>query len=298
MTDTRLRAGGNNNFRGVAYMATYALFQSLIWVVVRVLSDRYTPELLVFYRNAFGLLVILPLLATRGRSLFHTARPWLHGVRGLVACVGVYSLFYALANAPLATVVAITYLAPLFSSVIAVAFMGERANALRLAALVIGFAGMVMVAQPSLAEGAFFGVTAALLGAVMTAAAFVAVKVLSRTEDMATMVASQFVLLVPVSLWLALDHWVWPSPADFALMAFMGLGFTIAQSAMARAFASADATVVLPVDFLRLLVATVAGVVLFGEVPDILVWLGGALILAAAVMAGFRLRSGVPVNNL
>ncbi|WP_417460017.1 DMT family transporter [Kordiimonas sp.] len=287
MTTSSLTAGGNNNLRGVAFMATYAICQSLIWVAVRLLAERYSPELLVFYRNFFGLIAMMPLIISRGPGILKTSRPLMHGVRGLVACVGVYSLFYALSTAPLATVVAITYLAPIFSGITAVLFMGERAGPARYIALVLGFIGMLIVVQPSHASGATFGVAAALVGAVMTAGAFVSVKMLSRTEDMGTMVVSQFVLLLPVSFIIALNHWVWPSFADFCLMALMGLGFTVAQSAMARAFAAADATVVLPVDFLRLLVAAVAGVVLFGEMPDIMVWGGGFLILMAAVLSAY-----------
>lgn len=283
--------------RGVAFMAAYAIFQSLVWVLVRLLADRYAPELLVFYRNFFGLLAVLPLILRHGSGLFATQRPWLHGLRGLIACGGVYSLFYALTAAPLATVVAITYLAPLLSGLMAVLFLGERAHPVHLCALAVGFGGMVMVVQPSLVDGSALGVAAAFLGAVLTAAAFVTVKLLSRSERLPIMVASQFLLLVPVSFFVALEHWVWPSLADFALMALMGLGFVLAQAAMARAFASADATVVLPVDFLRLLVATVAGVVLFGEVPDGMVWLGAACILAAAVLAGLRPSGRLVVNK-
>ncbi|WP_417449389.1 DMT family transporter [Kordiimonas sp.] len=290
--------GISNNLRGVAFMAAYAVCQSLIWVVVRLLSERYAPELLVFYRNFFGLLVMLPLLITRGRMTFRTTRPWLHGLRGLVACVGVYSLFFALSAAPLATVVAITYLAPLFASLIAVTLMGERASGMRVVGLLLGFAGMVMVIQPSATGQATMGVLAALVGAVMTGGAFITVKILSRTEATGTMVATQFILLVPVSFFVALDHWVWPGFPDFVLLVVLGLGFSAAQSAMARAFAFADATVVLPVDFLRLLVAAVAGMVLFGEVPELMTWLGAAFILTGAVMAVLRPRTEAVVNKL
>ena len=298
MTASPLVLGGQGNLRGVAYMATYAVFQSLVWVLVRLLSDRYAPELLVFYRNFFGLLAVLPLLWRHGGMVFATKRPWLHGLRGLIACGGVYSLFYALTYAPLATVVAITYLAPLLSGVMAVLLLGERVQRLHVLALALGFTGMMIVVQPAWAGGFTFGIAAALLGAVLTAAAFVTVKVLSRTEALPAMVASQFLLLVPVSLYGALDHWVWPTAEDFALMALMGLGFVLAQAAMARAFTSADATVVLPVDFLRLLVATLAGVMLFGEVPESMVWLGALCILVAAVLAAFRAPRVGPVNKL
>lgn len=297
MTISSLADSTNTNMRGVAFMATYAVCQSLIWVAVRLLAERYSPELLVFYRNFFGLIALMPLIIRRGPAIFRTSRPLMHGMRGLVACVGVYSLFYAIANAPLATVVAITYLAPVFSGLVAVLCMGERPGPARYVALGVGFIGMLIVVQPSYAAGATFGVAAAFIGAVMTAGAFLSVKVLSRTEDMGTMVVSQFILLLPVSFVVALDHWVWPSLADFCLMALMGLGFTLAQSAMARAFAAADATIVLPVDFLRLLVAAVAGVVLFGEVPDFMVWGGGFLILVAAVVSAYGRPHPVTENE-
>jgi drug/metabolite transporter (DMT)-like permease len=282
--------------RAVMFMAAYTIGQSLVWIIVRHLSQTYSPEYLVFCRKFFGFLAILPLLKRQGFALFSTRRPFMHAVRGTVACIGVYSLFFAVTEAPLATVVAVTYSAPIMTAVVAVLFLKEALTPARGAAITCGFIGMILVVQPGEAGGSTFGVAAAVLGAVMTAGAFLSVKLLSRTENPGTMVALQFVFLLPVSFLVALPEWQWPPLADLALMAGMGIGFTLAQSAMARAFALADAMVVLPVDFLRLIIAAVAALILFGEMPEVHVIAGAALILGAAVMAG-RKGAAAPVKR-
>lgn len=293
----RLFLGLSPTFQGMAFMLAYVALQSCVWVVVRLLSGDMPLEHLVFYRNFFGFLTILPMVFRTRGGVFRTRRPGLHLLRGLVACVGVYSLFYAVSVVPLATVTAITYGAPLFTSLIAILWLGEPAGMGRIMAVGAGFIGMLVVVWPFGGEAAggiaVLGLLAALMGTLMTAAAFICVKLLGRSEGPGGMVAHQFVVLLPVSFLLAVQDWAWPDLSSLWLLALMGLGFTLAQSAMARAFARADAVALMPLDFLRLVITAVAGMLMFSEALDLRVWAGALVIVIAVVLAAQSARKGV-----
>lgn len=276
----------------MVFMALYAGLQSCVWLVVRVLSEDYSPEMLVFYRNFFGLFVVLPMIwRTRGRA-HRTARSGLHFLRGLVACVGVYALFYAVSSVPLATVTAITFGAPLFAAAIAILCLGEGVSTRRLVALAVGFVGMLVVVMPfdGPAPASAKGLAAAFLGTIMIAAAFIVVKLLGRTETPESMVINQFLLLVPVSALVAAPTWQMPGGEALLLLAVMGGGFTLAQAAMARAFALADAVILMPLDFLRLVIAALAGLVFLGEDIALHVWAGALVIMLGAAVSAFDAR--------
>lgn len=275
---------------GMACMAGYAFFQSMVWVLVRYLSVDYPPELLVFYRNLFGAVAVAPILWRARKQGFRMQAPKLQLMRGTVACVGVYSLFYAVTAAPLAQVTAITYGAPIFAGVIAVLVLREKAGMNQLLGFCLGFLGMLVVVSPFGAggQGGASGLLAALVGAVMTAGAFLSVKLLGAREAPHMVVAGQFLMLLPVSFLVALPRWQLPDIEALGLLILMGGGFTMAQAAMARAFASADAVHILPVDYLRLVIASGAGMLLFDEVPDPTVWGGAALIIVATLLTAYQ----------
>ncbi len=275
---------------GMACMAGYAFFHSVVWVLVRLLSADYPPELLVFYRNLFGVIALAPMLWRARAEGLRVRAPKMQLVRGLIGCVGVYSLFYAITAAPLAQVTAVTYGAPIFAGVIAVVFLREKASNSQITGFVLGFLGMLVVVSPfgAAGGGTLSGLLAALAGAAATAGAFLTVKLLGGREKPHMVVAGQFLVLLPVSFLVALPRWQVPDIEALGLLVLLGVAFILAQSAMARAFAHADAVHVLPVDYLRLVITSLAAAMLFGEQPEPRVWAGAALIIAATLLAAYR----------
>lgn len=257
-----------------------------MWMLIRLASRTVHPFEIVFFRNLFGLAALAPMLLRhpalldRKRALPNLRR----ASSGLLATLGT---FYAVANAPLATALAINYTAPLFATIGAMLFLGERIHFRRGVALAIGFVGMLIVVRPG-ALPLTPGIAAAVLSAVATAFSYLAIRALVGKDDPRAVAAWSFVLMLPPSGLVAAFVWSWPSPAAFGLLAAIGALAAVGQIGLAYAFASAEASAVLPYDFVRFGLITLGGIVLFGERYDLLTLGGGAIILGATIYLAVR----------
>jgi len=227
------------------------------------------------------LLTILPLLSKSGLNIFQTNHIKLHLLRAFAAFVGGVSIFYGVSHAPLATVVAITFAAPIFASIFAVYLFGEVISKRQLLSLTAGFFGVMIILRPNL-EIESSGLIAAIVAAIMTAIAFLTVKKLSKLESSSSIIAYPFLLILPLSLLMAYADWTTPTLDHIPLLLMMGLGISTAQYCMVKAFGLADASAVLPFDFLRLLVAILIGSLFFDEAIDMWVVIGATVILASS----------------
>ncbi len=245
------------------------------------------PFEVAFFRNFFGLLAVLP-FALHGRAAaLRTKRLKLHAIRGCMQVFAMLMFFYALSITPLAKISAISFTAPLFATLGAILFLGERVRARRIIALVLGFAGAMIIVRP--------GVIALDLGAmlVMTssaiwACAILIIKSLSRTESSLTITTYQNIFLIPFTLVAAWFFWTWPSWELIAMFAVMGIFGSLAHVAMAESLKLAETTAILPYDFVRLIWATGIGFVVFGEIPEIWTWIGGTVIFGSTTYIAFR----------
>ncbi len=259
-----------------------------LWVCIRLASQAMHPVAIVFWRNLLGLLWLLPmLLATPG--LLRMARAPLHLRRAASGLLATYGTFYAVANAPLATVLAINYTAPLFATIGAVLFLGERIRAWRSIALVAGFAGMLLVLRPGATEMTP-GLFAAVVSALATAFSLVAIKALTGSDDPRAVAAWSFILMLPVSFLVALPFGIWPDARTWPILVALGACAAAGQMALSQAFAVSEASAVMPFDFVRFGLITLAGILLFGERYDALTLLGGAVILASTISIALRER--------
>jgi len=257
-----------------------------MWVMIRYASRDLHAFEIVFFRNAIGALVLTPMmLANPGLIRLERLRANLRrATSGFVATLGT---FYAVAHAPLATALSINYTAPLFATAGAVLFLGERIHFRRVAALVAGFAGMLIVVRPG-ALPLTPGVLAAMLSAISTAFSIVAIRALVATDDSRAVAAWTFLLTTIPSLVVAAFVWTWPPLHVWPLLALIGAMAAVGQLSLSRAFALAEASAILPYDFVRFGIITVAGIVLFGERLDALTIVGGAVILASTIYLAVR----------
>jgi drug/metabolite transporter (DMT)-like permease len=258
----------------------------VMWLVIRVASRNVHPFEIVFFRNAIGILFLVPGLLRTPRLLRRAALP-IHLRRATSGFLATLGTFYAVANAPLATALAINYTAPLFATVGAMLFLGERIHARRGIALVVGFVGMLVVVRPG-ALPLTPGVAAAVLSAVATAFSYLAMRALVGRDDPRAVAAWSFILMTPPSLVVAAFVWTWPSPAAWGWLTLIGALAAIGQTALSRAFALAEASAVLPYDFVRFGLITLGGILLFGEKSDAFTLGGGAIILAATIYLAVR----------
>jgi drug/metabolite transporter (DMT)-like permease len=232
-------------------------------------------------RTAIGLIVLLAMAGTTGRfGALKTRRIGLHGLRNIVHFVGQFSWLYALPLLPLAVLFSLEFMSPLWVAVLAPLILGERLTLQRLLAAGVGFAGMLIVVRPGglpFTTGTFF----ALLSAIGFALSMLATKRLTRTEPPFTILfymqlIQTAIALVPLVRGVALLDaatlgWV-------TLLALFGL---IAHFCQVQAFSLADAIVVAPMDFLRLPLIALVGMLVYGESLELWVLAGGGVIVLA-----------------
>jgi len=254
---------------------------------VRHLGQQLPVAEVVFFRNLFGLLVVAPLVLREGVGRLRTRRPGLHLLRSCVGIAAMWLWFYALSVVPVAEATALSFSSVIFGSIAAAVFFGERMRLRRWSAVTIGFLGALVILRPGFHEVSL-GLLAVLASSVFWALALILVKQLSRHDSVVCIVALNQFLLTVFSLLPALLVWQTPTPAQLALLLGVGVCATTGHILMTTAFKWGEASAVFPVDFARLIWATAAGFVFFGEVPDAWTWTGGAIIFASTAYITLR----------
>lgn len=245
---------------------------------------------IAFFRNLFGFFALLPILMRHGLTPFKTTRLPLHGVRAVVNSVAMLLFFYGITTGiALGMVQALTFTAPLFVSVLAVMFLGERFRAHRTAALVVGFAGTLVILRPGIAEihpGAIYILCSAMIWGI----AMIIIKRLTATDSAVTVALYMVLFMGPISGIAAAFVWTWPTPEQWPWLVAIGIVGTVAQLSFTQAFRMADATAVLPFDFAKLIFSAALGYVFFAQILDVWVWVGGVLIFFGGFYIAWRER--------
>jgi drug/metabolite transporter (DMT)-like permease len=278
-----------SNLRGIGFMLAATLLFSGMAAVARLVTERIHPFEVTFFRIAFGVLVLAPLLLRYGLAPFRTRKLGLHLARAVTHVAEMLMYFVGLGMIAFAKVQALSFTTPIFASVLAVLVLRERVFHHRVAGLLLGFIGALVVIQPG--AGALDTGTVLIISAAMGwACVILMVKRLTHTDSSLTITVWMVVLMSPIALVPALFVWEWPSPSDLGLLALVGVTGTLGQLAVTQAFRLADTTTVLPFDFTKLLWASLLGFLVFGEVPTVWTWLGGALIFGGGLYIAYAER--------
>ncbi len=269
-------------------MALSAIAFAVLVTIGRHLQDQGLDAFLItFFRNVFAASLFLPWLLRQGRAGLRTGRPGLHLLRAAFMVASTTAVFVGFALVPLAEATAITFTAPLFTTLLAAFYLRERVGPRRWAALAIGFSGVLVMLRPG--EDAFQAAALILLFAALT---FAAVSVIGKrlaAEDSPEMITAYLGLAaIPISLLPALAVWQWPDPAQFAWLVLLGVVASANMYGFARAFRLGDASQAMPYDFLRLPATAALGWLVFAQVADLWTWLGGGVIFSAAVYISRR----------
>ena len=268
----------------------------LLMIVIAVAGREAARELSVFQimllRSTLGMAMLWPLVrAAGGLAAVKTERMPQHVLRNAVHFAAQYGWFVALTLIPLAQLVAIEFTMPIWSAVLAVAFLGERMSGLKWFAIVLGLVGVAVIVRPGGGD-VDVGQFIALVSALGFAISIVLVKSLTRT-DMA--VAISFWMLVvqsAIGLVPALVVWQWPSAEAWGWVVVVAFCGTYSHYCFARAMEHADATVVVPMDFLRVPLTALVGWLAYSERIDLFTALGVGLILAGNVLNLIRWPAG------
>jgi len=265
----------------------FTAMQTGVRIVAADTANPLPPLELAFLRNAFGVVALLPVFFRSGLTVMKTRRIKLHFTRAAVQALGMMCFFTGLLLIPFAEVTALSFSAPLFATVLAIIVMGERVRIRRISALVVGFAGVLIVLRPGV-EALSLGALLILGSSLSWAVAMTMIKSLSRTESSVTSTLYAGLFMAPITLIPALFVWVQPTTGQLLWMLGVGTVGTLGHVAFAQAFKLAEMSAVLPLDFLRLVWASAVGFLLFAEIPSVVAWIGGLVIFSSATYIAFR----------
>ncbi|MGD1876932.1 MAG: DMT family transporter [Kiloniellaceae bacterium] len=272
--------------KAIAWMIGSLLSFAAMAVSVRELTGQMHAFEMLFIRSSLGILILLPILSRRskdgGGSGWRQIRfTYLagHGLRNVIHFTGQVMWIFGIALLPLATVMAIEFTSPLWAGALAVLFLGERLNRGRLAAFALGFIGILVIVRPGVADVSE-GVILMLICALFFGATGATTKWLTRRET--ALAITFYMVLMQAALGAIASIFVW-QPVHLehvpwlALMAVTGLS---AHYCLTSALAAADATFIMPLDFLRLPVMALAGFLLYAEPFALWTLLGAAIIFS------------------
>ncbi len=267
-------------------IASMACF-SMMNICIRYASfDMHTTQI-VFLRNLFAILLLLPWVCRQGVSSLHTEHGWKHFWRGTIGVLGMQTWFYCIAVMPLNEATALSFTAPIFTTLFAILFLGERAGMHRWGAVLCGFIGSMIIIRPdsgNIDENAF----AVLFATSMWAIAGMLVKSLTATEPPNRIVFYMSLFMALWSLPAAIWFWQTPDIEMLALILAVAITSTVAHLCLVNAYARSDITILTPFEFFRLIFTAILAYIAFHETADIWTWLGGAVIVASTAYIARR----------
>ncbi|MDP3161763.1 MAG: DMT family transporter [Reyranella sp.] len=273
-----------SNLKAAAWMAGWLSAMLLMAIAGREATRELDVFQIMELRSILGLFMLYPLIYFGGGFAgLKTARPWQHIGRNVVHYGAQFGWFLALTMIPIAQVISIEFTMPIWTAILAVAFLGERMGLWKNLAVVLGVVGVVLIVRPGTNE-IVPGQLIALAAAVGFAISLTMVKSLTRTDGVVTILFWMLAIQSVIGLVPALAVWQWPSPYVWGwifVIAFLG---TYSHYCLTRAMLHADATIVVPMDFLRVPLAALAGWLIYSERLDTFTVVGAALILSGNLL--------------
>lgn len=245
----------------------------------RELSADYTTFQILFFRSVIGVVLIGILVAHSGFHLLKTQHLTRHWLRNIAHFGGQYGWFYGLAYISLAEVIAIEFTTPIWTALFAFFLLGEKLSTARITALVLGIIGLLLILRPT-TEALNPAALAVLAGAVGYAFSYIQTKFLSATDAPLAILFYMTLMQLPFGLIPSVMDWKSPSLTMMPWILLVGVTAMSAHYCMTRAFKLADATVVVPMDFMRLPLIMVVGYLFYQESVDIWVLAGAVLMLS------------------
>ena len=256
-------------------------------LAIRYATAHVPTQEVAFFRNAFGLVALLPMLLRPGRAPLRTRQLPRYFMRSAIGLASMLCAFWALGHLPMAQAVSLSYSTPLFVTIAAVLWLGETVRVRRWAAVIIGFIGVLVIVRPgtgSFSAGSLVAVAAAVLSSVVA----IQIKQLTRVDSADTVVFYTYVFWVPLSLIPALFVWQWPAGIAWLWLALTGVLGTLGQLLWTRALRLGEVSALTPISFMQLPLVSVMAWLLFGEALDRWTVIGALVILGSNAYIAHR----------
>ncbi len=282
MRDPEVKAPSGDVARAVTLVSTGSLTLVVMATLVKHLGRELPAMEILFFRSFIGLLFILPLFWRDPLEPLRTHRPGMHLLRGTFGAIGNACFFWTLTHMLLADAMALQFSRPLFMIPLAILLLGEVPGMRRTAVAAVGFAGILLYARPFTSgfdPGALIGALGALAGGLVV----ICIKRLATTEPTRVIMFYYAFWNALFALVPAILLWVTPSLTQFALLAVIGLLGIGGQGMITHGLTMGEATVLVPLDYSRIVYSAILGYLLFSEIPGPWSFAGMALIVACSL---------------
>ena len=247
-------------------------------------SDSYPLGQVLFFRGFFGLVFYFFIIPReRLKNFYYTKRAGLHFLRCLFGLIALISIFIALRNLPLATVVSISFAAPIFTTIFSIFFLSEKVGMYRWLAVIVGFIGIIVITEPGFSSLNIYFVYPIIFCLGLSYVA-IAIRQLSTTEPIWLIALNFSAAITIVSFFTIPFGWIMPDIKDFILLSFIGIFGGVANLWLSQSYKFSEVSLVTPLKYLALVFAIIFGYFIWDEMPSIKTLVGALLVIISSVI--------------
>jgi len=256
---------------------------SIMDVIVK-WSDDYPVGQVLFFRGFFGIIPLLFLIPKeRYFDFYKTARPILHFKRCLAGLIALISIFIALRNLPLATVVSISFAAPIFTTIFSIFLLNEKVGLYRWLAVIVGFIGIVIISEPGLSSLNLYYIYPVIFCLGLSYVA-IAIRKLSSTEPVWLISFFFSFSIMILSFFSFYQRWIMPNFLDLFLLSMIGILGGLANLWLSQSYKLSEVSLVTPLKYLALVFAIIFGYFIWDEVPTSKTLIGATLVILSSII--------------
>lgn len=298
---TSAAAGRIRMTPGMRYMAAGAFCFSLMSLLVKVAGSRLPSQEVVMARAIVTMLLSIAALRHARVSPWGTQRGLLT-FRGVFGFVALSCFYHSLTHLPIADATVIQYTNPVFAGLLAVPFLGERLRRREVLSVLFSMVGVLLVMRPAFLFGGSahelppVTVVIGLVGAVCSAAAYITVRKLGKTEHPAVIISYFSVISIIASVPVALPGWIWPTGTEWLVLIGIGVTTQLGQTYLTHGLRMERAGTATATAYLQIVFAALWGVLFFAEVPDAGTLLGTAVIVGSTLALAPRGKPADPAS--
>tara|TARA_B100000579_G_scaffold423343_1_gene426414 strand:+ start:458 stop:1351 length:894 start_codon:yes stop_codon:yes gene_type:complete len=291
-----------NALQGILWMLLTTLLFVMVTAVVRYIGDTIPAPQAAFIRYVIGTIILLPFIIPLIKKSITRKDLIIYIFRGLAHGFGVILWFYAMSRIPIAEVTAISYTGPIYISIGAAIFFGEKLALRRILAIIIAFIGTIIILRPGFQEISL-GQLAQVISAPLFAISYLLSKELTKNHNSLVIVCMLSVFVTLTLTPPALSVWVQPTMKEIICLGFVAILATLGHITLTQAIKSAPIIIIQPISFLQLVWAVLIGYFIFSELVDIFVMVGGLIIIISVTYISYRemtleSKNKTPHNNL
>jgi len=273
----------SKNQLGFLYMFISVCAFSLMDLIVK-WSDSYPLGQVLFFRGFFGMVIYFFLIPKdRIKNFYYTKRPGLHLLRCSSGLIALIAIFIALRNLPLATVVSISFAAPIFTTIFSIFLLNEKVGLYRWLAVLVGFIGILIITEPGLTNFNLYFIFPIIFCLGLSYVA-IAIRQLSTTEPV-WLISLNFSAMITLASFFTIPYgWIMPDFRDFILLSLIGVFGGVANLWLSQSYKFSEVSLVTPLKYLALVFAIIFGYFIWDEIPTIKTLSGALLVIISSII--------------